>query len=125
MDRDLHDEMEAAEWFVAKVQDKRYAQNLYAALCNMRWQPREVFEILRDEYWTCSWRSAGSIVADLRRSNEDYLDFYCSGMSASYNYREDQQQLDRMGYVNEGTVTDEIREDLLKLGWQPSEWPND
>jgi hypothetical protein len=29
------------------------------------------------------------------------------------------------GYVPEGKVTDEIREDLKKLGWVPIEWPDD
>jgi hypothetical protein len=31
----------------------------------------------------------------------------------------------RTGYVPEATVTEEIREDFQKLGWVPSEWPED
>jgi len=27
--------------------------------------------------------------------------------------------------VPEGTVTDEVREDLFKLGWIPKEWDDD
>jgi hypothetical protein len=32
---------------------------------------------------------------------------------------------DRRGYVPEGTVTEEIKEDLKKIGWISSEWPKD
>ena len=28
-------------------------------------------------------------------------------------------------HVPEGTVTEEVAEDLLKLGWVSSEWPED
>ena len=74
-----------------------YSQNLYAALCNNR------FFYGTDE-WTCSWRYAGGIVADIV-GNGDYMQYYCSGIS------------DRSGFVGEGFVTDEIRTDLTKLGW--------
>jgi hypothetical protein len=55
---------------------------------------------------------AGGIVADIRNTaienwtkKEDYIDYYCSGMA------------DREGYLSESVVSDEIRQDLLKLGW--------
>ena len=119
MDRDLEDDMEASDWFCQKIQDKTYAQNVYAALCNMRWQPKDVIPILKDEWWTCSWRSAGGIVADLRGSNEDYMDYYCSGIGDGLgNGDEDRTK----GYVPEGHVTKEIQADLAGLGWQPVEW---
>ena len=54
MDRNLEDDMEASDWFCQKIQDKTYAQNVYAALCNMRWQPLDIMPILKDEWWTCS-----------------------------------------------------------------------
>jgi hypothetical protein len=104
MDRDLEDDMRACAWFMEKIKQDEYAKSIYSALCNMRWQPKEVVPILRDEYWTCSWRAAGGIVADLRTEGEDYMDFYCGG--------------------NEGFVNDEVREDLAKLGWHPSEYPD-
>jgi len=66
-----------------------YAQNLYAALCNNRF-------FYGDEEWSCSWRHAGSIVSEIV-GDGDYMTYYCNG--------------------NEGTVTDEIRIDLMKLGW--------
>ena len=75
-----------------------YSQNLYAALCNNRF-------FYKEEEWTCSWRHAGGIVADLRDCNEDYMYFYCSGIG------------DGGGYLSEGTVSEEIRKDLGELGW--------
>jgi hypothetical protein len=75
-----------------------YSQNLYSSLCNNRF-------FYNDEQWTCSWRMSGGIVADIRNVGEDYMDWYCSGL------------FDLEGYVAEGTVTDEIRLDLIKLGW--------
>jgi hypothetical protein len=97
----------------------------------MRWQPAEVFPILKDEYWSCSWRSAGGIVADFRRAvvREDYMDWYCSGMgglNGDYDGSETQEEWSaRTNYVSEGTVTDEILADFAALGWTPGEWPKD
>ena len=126
MDRDLEDDMRNSRWFMEKIQNDSYAQNIYAALCNMRWQPRDVLTILKDEYWSCSWRSAGGLVAELQGKG-DYMDWYCSGMGGlgSYNPDNEDNVFKTKGYVPEATVTDEVRADLLRLGWQPSEWPDD
>jgi hypothetical protein len=122
LDKDLYEDLEACDWFKQKIQDKTYAQNVYSALCNMRWQPKEVLPILKDEWWTCSWRSAGGIVADLRGSGEDYMDYYCSGIGDGLGNGD----ADRTrGYVPEGTVTDEICNDFAALGWHSSPWPKD
>jgi hypothetical protein len=75
-----------------------YSQNLYASMCNNNFYYGE-------EEWNTSWHGSGSIVADLRDVGEDYLDWYCSGME------------EKNGYVPESFVTDEIRLDLIKLGW--------
>lgn len=75
-----------------------YSQNLYAALCNNRF-------FYGDNEWTCSWRYAGGIIADILQSG-DYMDWYCSGIVPNTK-----------GYVGESEVTDEIRLDLIKLGW--------
>lgn len=130
LDRDLVEDLWQSKEFLNKIKTRKdYAQNVYAALCNMRWQPAEVFPILRDEYWSCSWRSAGGIIADFRRSvaTEDYMDWYCSGMGglATYDEQEGEEYMTRQKYVKEGVVTDEIREDFAALGWAPSEWPED
>jgi hypothetical protein len=55
----------------------------------------------------------------------DYSDWYCSGIQsnptdAEYMSMTDQEKeiADRLkDYVGEGMVTDEVREDLRKLGW--------
>lgn len=108
----LEADLRACDWVCAKVKNKSYAQNLYAALCNNLFVKNEVWEILKDTEWSCSWRHAGSIIADMREEG-DYMDWYCSGI----------KQTDWSGHdvnvslVSEGWVTDEIREDLFKLGW--------
>lgn len=122
MERDLYDDVKANAEIMAKLQDDRYAQNVYAALCNMRWQPAEVWPVLSEEYWSCSWRSAGGLVADLRNRGEDYMDWYCSGIGSGLGNGDADGS---KGYVPEGEVTDEIREDFAQLGWHPSPWPKD
>ena len=130
LDRDLVEDLWQSKEFLTKIKTRKdYAQHVYAALCNMRWQPAEVFPILKDEYWSCSWRSAGGIVADFRKAvaQEDYMDWYCSGMGglATYDEQEGVEYMARQKYVPEGVVTDEIRADFAALGWTPSEWPED
>lgn len=66
-----------------------YSQNLYAAMCNNEFKKG-------DKIWSCSWRHAGGIVANLREEG-DYINWYCSG--------------------NESVVTDEIRKDIEEFGW--------
>ena len=104
-----------------KVKQDRYAQNLYAALCNMQWQKLDVMPILKEELWSCTWRSAGGIVAELQ-GHGDYLNWYCSGMSSN-EYEGEHSAI--IGYVSESTVTDEIREDLRQLGWHPVPYEDD
>lgn len=128
-ENDLEYDLRTCESILLKARTRdAYAQNVYAALCNIRWQRTDVFPILKDEYWTCSWRSAGGIVADMLQQG-DYIDWYCSGMGGMSGYDKDSETYEqwqaRTGYVAEGVVTDEIREDFAALGWTPSEWPDD
>jgi hypothetical protein len=131
LDRDLVDELGQCEWFLEKIRTRKdYAQNVYAALCNMRWQPAEVWPVLTDDYWSCSWRTAGGIVADFRNGTagtvEDYMDWYCSGIGGGFDFTEESDKtFTELKHVPEGTVTDEIRADFASLGWSPSEWPKD
>jgi hypothetical protein len=116
---DLEYDLRSTSWILHKARTREaYAQNIYAALCNMRWQRIDVMPLLKDEYWSCSWRSAGGVVADMLGKG-DYIDWYCSGI----RNRED-DHVDN-GFVPEGVVTDEIREDFGAIGWQPSPWPKD
>ena len=57
-----------------KLIDDNYAQALYASLCNIRWIHRKSGEV-----YSCTWRYAGGLVAELREKEEGYLHFYCSG----------------------------------------------
>lgn len=115
---DMFRDMMASSLILEKVKEDRYAQNLYAAMCNMQWQRTEVFPILKDELWYVSWRSSGSIIAELRNEG-DYLDWYCSGMGEGLGNGD---KHGTKGYVSEGTVTDEIKKDLALLGWHPVPW---
>ena len=129
MDRDLNQDVWRSDLILNKIRTRDdYAQNVYAALCNMRWQPADVFPILKDEYWSCSWRSAGGLVAEWQGKG-NYMSWYCSGMGGLNSDYDGSETLEewsaRTKYAPEGTVTDEIREDFAALGWTPSEWPKD
>ena len=115
----LEYDLRSTKWICDKTKStKTYAQNLYAALCNQDWQRNDVWPRLKDQRWHCSWRYAGGIVADMRESG-DYIEWYCSGIQGE----PDEDWVD-LGHVPEGTVTDQIRKDLFKLGWIPVEYQN-
>lgn len=105
----LEYDLRNSEYIVEKCKNRAYAQNIYAALCNNEFQRNDVMPILKNETWTCTWRYAGGIVADLVGEG-DYLDWYCSGI------RHDDGEVTNL-YVAEGDVTDEVKEDFFKLGW--------
>lgn len=128
-------DLRSTEWILEKVRgDDVYAQNLYAAMCNNEFTKREMWPILKDQRWSCSWRHSGGIVADMQEKG-DYIDWYCSGikdtrtLSASeIAVLTEQEQLAYKageGYVGEGFVTDEIKDDLYKLGWLVAEHKDD
>lgn len=97
------------DWILEKVRaSDDYAQNLYAAICNNEFQKLEVLPILKGQTWSASWRSAGGIVADMQQKG-DYMDWYCSGIHSP--------DVDPGHYVSESVVTEEIENDLKKLGW--------
>ena len=118
----LEYDLRSSDWVVEKCKDEIYAQNLYAALCNnnfskfnLNGHAIETYRNLTGEYWACSWRYAGGIVAHLRGEG-DYIDWYCSGIRND-GYQDDLDVPYPRGHVSESQVTDEIREDLAKLGW--------
>jgi len=115
----LEYDLRSTRWICDRVKsNKAYAQNLYAALCNRHWQRNDVWPRLKDQRWSCSWRYAGGIVAHMREEG-DYIDWYCSGIQGE----PDADWVD-LGHVSEGTVTDQIREDLFSLGWILKEQDN-
>jgi hypothetical protein len=104
------------DWILEKVRAKDYyAQNLYAAMCNRDFQKLDVLPILKDQKWSCSWRYAGGIIADMQQKG-DYIDWYCSGIRND-GYQDDLDTVTPEQYVSEGFVTEEIEKDLNKLGW--------
>lgn len=115
----LEYDLRSNNWILEKVRtDKTYAQNLYAALCNNDFQRLDVMSILTDQLWSCSWRYAGGIIANMRQEG-DYIDWYCSGIRDLGDDGESIDSLyDKRRYVHESFVTDEIKQDLLKLGWR-------
>lgn len=117
---DLEDEMRNSPEIIASMANKNTAEQFYAALCNMRWKKIKydtddviIIDKLSGnnvDLWSCSWRGAGSIIADLRfiydkSCTEGYMDYYCSG--------------------NEGYVHPTVATALNKLGWTPVSWDDD
>jgi len=112
----LEYDLRTSDWIAEKCKDDRYAQNLYAAMCNRDFIKNDLWPLLKGERWSCSWRYAGGIVADIREEG-DYIDWYCSGIR-NVDYDEKINKCwDARRYVAESVVTDEIREDLFRLGW--------
>jgi hypothetical protein len=104
----------STEWILEKVRaSDTYAQNLYAAMCNRSFQKLDVIPILKSETWSCSWRHAGGIIADMQQKG-DYINWYCSGIGDGLGNGDMDST---KGYVSESCVTDEIKQDLERLGW--------
>jgi len=126
----LEYDLRTTAWIIEKAKsDNVYAQHLYAAICNNDFQRNDVWPILTGKTWSCSWRHAGAVVADMREEG-DYMDWYCSGIvddveidlelevkDKQLSEPEKKKMLEMKAHVAESVVTDEIREDLLKLGW--------
>jgi len=114
------------KWICDKAKThEHYAQNIYAAICNNEFVKNDVWPILTDNRWSASWRSAGGIVANMVEKG-DYIDWYCSGIRSDWsdeefnNATKEQREhylYTKNNFVSESVVTDEVREDLLKLGW--------
>ena len=123
---DMEYDLLNTDWILEKVRvSDVYAQNLYAAMCNRYFIKHAVIPILKDQRWSCSWRHAGGIIADMRKQG-DYIDWYCSGIKNAPPTKEEfqalsleqqEQELKYNAWVSESVVTDEVRDDLLRLGW--------
>ena len=126
----LEYDLRTNDMIAEKCKDNIYAQHLYAALCNNDFIKNDVWPLLQDQRWSCSWRHAGGIIADIKQEG-DYIDWYCSGIRTQRDYIQEEvdmmtedervQYKEAMASVPEGTVTDEIRKDLLDLGWLVAE----
>ena len=119
-------DLRSTKWICDKAKaSEAYAQNLYAAICNNDFTKNDIWPMLQGKTWSASWRSAGGIVANMREEG-DYIDWYCSGIVGDWtdqeytNATKEQQErylYVKTAYVGESHITDEIRDDLLKLGW--------
>ena len=119
-------DLRTSEYMVNKVRNNEfYAQNLYAALCNNDFIKNETWPILTEKTWSCSWRYAGGIIANMQGKG-DYIDWYCSGIRNDWSdeefcnaSKEDQEKYLQMknNHVSEGYITEEVMQDLFKLGW--------
>lgn len=119
---DLAADIKNCPWIVEKVRtNKTYAQNLYAALCNIIWYKTGEFwpALTGNNEWSCSWRWAGGFIADLEDHGGDYMDWYCSGMGEGLGNGDSDGTLK---YVGEGYVTNEVENDLYKIGWKWKEY---
>ena len=121
-ENNMEHDLRSTDWILAKARaSEAYAQNLYAAMCNNDFQRNDVWPLLKNQTWSASWRYAGGIIADMRGEG-DYMDWYCSGIQGGATddmSAEDQAKYNwyQENFVGESHVTDEIRQDLLKLGW--------
>ena len=103
-------------------------------MCNNDFTKNDVWPILTEKKWSCSWRHAGGIIADMQEKG-DYIDWYCSGITdnkildddefRALNKEQQESYIQSKKFVPESVVTDEIRQDLLKLGWIVIDDPND
>ena len=120
-ENNLEYDLRSTKWICDKAKaSESYAQNIYAALCNQDWQQNKVWPLIKDQRYSCSWRYAGGIVADMIEAG-DYIDWYCSGIQGGDFPDAIDVPYEQKKFVPEGTVTDEIREDFFKLGWIPVE----
>lgn len=104
----LEYDLRTSDAIAEKCKNDDYAQHLYAAMCNNDFMKNAVIPILTEQTWGCSWRYAGGIVADIQQQG-DYIDWYCSGIQ--------DEKPEHPEFLSEGTVTEEIRQDLFDLGW--------
>lgn len=76
-----------------------FAEELYAAMCNIIW----VKDGYPDYEEKISWRGSGGVVACLVNPKGSYMDFYCAG--------------------NEGIVSERVEKYLKELGWTWKTYP--
>lgn len=120
-EHNLEWDLRTTPWILDKARaSDSYAQNIYSALCNQQWISRDIWHQLKEQTWSCSWRHAGGIVADML-GRGDYIDWYCSGMGGLNQDYDSKETIEdwskRTGYVPEGLITEEILTDFNRLGW--------
>lgn len=84
--------------------DRDFGYELYAALCNNQFVHTRMEHPDKD-YWSCTWRYAGSIVSDIASEGGDYMNYYCSG--------------------REGAISPRVAEILTTMDWSGHPWPGE
>ena len=85
------------------IEDDLIAQDLWGALSNTTWIS------LEDDFeYSCSFRFAGGLVANLRGKGETYMEFYCSG-NAGYVSPIISTVMSREGWTHKETTREEER----------------
>ena len=85
-----------------RLMDNIFAQEVYAAICNNVWRSLED----PDETFSCTWRYAGGLVAEVRDNDEDYMNYYCSGMGVKSDHE-----------AQEGFISSNVRQLFMDIGW--------
>lgn len=107
----LEADMKLSKEVIELCANEEQAKDFYRALSNMQWRKinilsddERIIDRLKGEeqdLWSCSWRYAGGIIADIRNEHhgksEDYMNFYCSG--------------------DESLVTETVERCFNNLGW--------
>lgn len=105
----LERDVRGTNWMIDKIRGKEiYAQNLYAALCNNEFAPKDMWAILKNLKWNCTWSYAANIISEIRE-DDSYSNWYCSGTGFTGT--------DFTGFVEESFVTTEVQLDLESVGW--------
>lgn len=105
----LERDIRTTDWIVHRIRHEDiYAQNWYAALCNNDFVPKDVWGVLTNITWNCTWRYAADLISDIRE-DESYQDWYASGTGF--------RGVDFCGFVEESFVTEEIEHDINNIGW--------
>jgi len=98
MNDDLEASLRCDKYIMAAIIDRGFAEELYAALTNIKWF--RAGEDTKDEgaAHCMTFRYAAGLIAEMRSAGENYMDFYCCSQ--------------------EGVVSERIQGELNRIGWK-------
>jgi hypothetical protein len=116
MEHDLEKDLLNSQYIKEKCTNDTYAQNLYAALCNNEFTKNEVVPILKEEVWTLQLEICRGLSSSNTRECGTILIGTVVELTRGWN-NDEPDDWDETGFMPEGCVTDEIRNDLLHINW--------